>query len=552
MSQSWHMENGRLAHEQISGLLRASPDRCMPERMVAKCMVHGSCCPVSVGAAFSLHTASGACKVVNAIAAKEKPQLHGAALKRLMPLFLAPRLLCRRSVTIVCVAAELTSIHCDAIHNSLKSISSKGLQGKHTHTHPALTAVTKGSRGGNTPWWRLAALAKHGASIEEYKRKLLKSLKDLPVQDGLESLDGGDLLAGASTGLFEASEPVPRVFAWGSTPCQSYSAMGKHERNGAESELVHNVWLFERKCNVVRSSEDFYVHENSPNYPPERQIDELADTHQVFTFLVSGTTFGLPYARLRRFTVGFDKKKWRWAGGENPQHEFDEIFSRRVVTSGDTYLMASDQEVLQDYQDRAQNRNNFLVQDRSGRPETPNLPLNTCNNFMRAQLVSQDCPFGPTLGHAVIIHATTQERIRGSLGSVEVLSSCLPSGAVARRAEWAELRARQAVPGPYLCDLDHHPNTRGPQGGHLFPTLVTHSSTYSFAKERLVTNMELFGVHGLGVHTSSVSDATRYPHLDFLRALPRAQQQSLIGNSLLLPAVAAVTLYFLSNLEPAE
>eukprot|EP00971_Amphidinium_carterae_P315026 6262161-Amphidinium_carterae.5 len=330
---------------------------------------------------------------------------------------------------------------------------------------------------------------------------------DITVDEGWSG-DGGDLLAGAST---DSSEPVPRVFAWGSTPSQSYSAMGKHERDGAESELVHNVWLAERKCNAMRSSEDFYVHENSPNYPPERQIEELADTHQVYTFLVSGTTFGLPYARLRRFTVGYDKKKWRWAGVANPQHEFDSIFSRRVVTSGDTYLMATEQEVLQDYQDRAQNRNNFLT-----------------------------------------IHATSQERIRGALGSVDVLASCLPAGAVTRKQKWAEQRSKQAEPGPFLCDLDHHLNTRGPQGGTLFPTLVTHSSVYSFGKERLATSMELFGVHGLGVQTSSVSDAATYPHLEFLRALPRLQQQSLVGNSLLLPAVAAVTLYFLSNLEPVE
>eukprot|EP00971_Amphidinium_carterae_P315025 6262161-Amphidinium_carterae.4 len=59
MSPLWHVNNQRLAHKRIAGLLRESPERCMPERMVANCMAHGGCCPVSVGAAFSLHTASG-------------------------------------------------------------------------------------------------------------------------------------------------------------------------------------------------------------------------------------------------------------------------------------------------------------------------------------------------------------------------------------------------------------------------------------------------------------------------------------------------------------
>eukprot|EP00971_Amphidinium_carterae_P202624 4020460-Amphidinium_carterae.1 len=141
--------------------------------------------------------------------------------------------------------------------------------------------------------------------------------------------------------------------SWGSTPCQSYSSMGKHECDSSASEAYHNIWLQERRALAEQEAECVYFHENSPNYPLSKQTVELESTHCCVSILVSGTDLGLPYARNRRLTAGWHRGRYAWMGSQDPKKEFHSLFGRDVVASGDLYLTASDDEVFADYEKRA-------------------------------------------------------------------------------------------------------------------------------------------------------------------------------------------------------
>ena len=137
-------------------------------------------------------------------------------------------------------------------------------------------------------------------------------------------------------------------------------------------------------------------------------------------------------------------------------------------------------------------------------------------------------------------------------GCDEVLNEVLPPGAILRKAAWEqEFQQVESAGGAYICDLDHWPKSRGPQAGPYMPTIISHSSLFSFRRERLVTSLELFSVHGAEV-TAAAEPDIRYPCLDALKKMPITHRRQLVGNSLLLPAAGAFIFYILSNLVCLE
>ena len=138
---------------------------------------------------------------------------------------------------------------------------------------------------------------------------------------------------------------------------------------------------------------------------------------------------------------------------------------------------------------------------------------------------------------------------------VEAAASVLPPGAVDRlqlyKAHRSSSQQNQKDDGDddgdaYLVDLDHIPG-RGPRPGKMFPVMDTHPCTFSFSRGRLVTGLELFGVHGAHVYPASQGH-WRYPFTQLLRDLTAREQKFLVGNSLLLPVVGTWMMYVLSNL----
>eukprot|EP00971_Amphidinium_carterae_P350084 6491371-Amphidinium_carterae.3 len=313
----------------------------------------------------------------------------------------------------------------------------------------------------------------------------------------------------------DVASRTPRVFMWASTPCQAWSSMGKREKDGHNAEALHNIWVEQRKHNVQSRCEDFYVHENSPLYPAsEKQVAAMDETHKFISFCVAGSDLGFPYVRKRRFTCGYDKSKYVWTGPADAEAHFLSLLGRSVVATGDEYLVSSRAEVLEHYCRAATKRGNFLV--KAGE-RLEGLPIE----------IGLDAP--------------------------ELLTQVLPQGAMTRMQEWQSVRQRAdpSLSSAFLCDLDHHAGSRGPQGGKMMPTLITHSTIFSFQRKRLVTARELFGVHGL-LMNDFASAPWRYPYEAALYEMQDQHLESLVGNSLLLPVVGAFTFYVLSQLRRVD
>ena len=236
----------------------------------------------------------------------------------------------------------------------------------------------------------------------------------------------------------------------------------------------------------------------------EKQSRVLHHTHGIKGIKSSGVQLGYPYNRPRSYIFGYSKEKFVWVGADDAQSEFDHIFARAMQLSGDEYFYAEMPEVIEEYRRLASARGNAL-------PKV------------------------------------------FELNDALVLTKVLAPGAVDRFCEWQERKLQlQSLSGTFLADLDHHPDTRGPNGGPLFPTMPTHPLVYSYSQGRLHLGAEAFAVHGVHLYAQQCKE---YPMCSFasaLRRLTKRQQGFLVGNSLFCPLVGAWVYYCLSNLEPRQ
>ena len=107
----------------------------------------------------------------------------------------------------------------------------------------------------------------------------------------------------------------PRILNW-----PRWSSEGGHLRWGHPSERPHALWLMERMRAAECGLEDFFVQENSPNYPWQEKIaDELHSTHTVLRLLVKPNELGYPVRRARSYVIAVNKATLEWTGP--PQDE---------------------------------------------------------------------------------------------------------------------------------------------------------------------------------------------------------------------------------------
>jgi hypothetical protein len=259
----------------------------------------------------------------------------------------------------------------------------------------------------------------------------------------------------------------------------------------------------ERRARCQNQTEDFFFHENSHLYPiQQRQAIPLQSTHVMKSIKASGIMLGLPYNRPRCLAFGFDARKFVWTGGEDPQLEFEFIFARSLQLTGDAYFIAPQSEVQAEYSTIAHGRGHSLPDEYK-------------------------------------------------FDDISVLTKILSPGTMDRLFEWQDKReGLQSPAGVFIADLEHHPDTRGPVAGPVFPTMVTHSTIFSYSERRLHLGIEGFAVHGVHLYPEQCGNSSKCHFEHVLRRLTRRQQAMLVGNSLLCPLVGAWVFYCLANLHP--
>ena len=102
-----------------------------------------------------------------------------------------------------------------------------------------------------------------------------------------------------------------------------------------------------------------------------------------------------------------------------------------------------------------------------------------------------------------------------------------------------------AMDGTFICDLDHWPNSPGPQPGPFFPTLLRHGTIVDLNSEKVAMCSDRF--RALGFHVGNVSTKFQWPLADFVLSYPDRTLKSFSGNCQSLPSILAWQLDVLCN-----
>lgn len=278
--------------------------------------------------------------------------------------------------------------------------------------------------------------------------------------------------------------------------CQGWSAEGKRGRKAHGSMHPLSVWLCQRKELGLRGEEDIFFQECTPLFDVEGCLKQpLASSHHVTHVITGPTALGWPACRDRQLAAGLSLETLVWVGPQEPeevQAHFNSIFERRCVLSGSVFFNTPEEDE-QKWAIEVLNKKGFYG------------PL-------------------PPKGD-------------------KLFRKLLTPGQFQRMEKYKGMQAdRAALDGTFICDLDHWPNSPGPQCGPYFPTLLRHGTIIDLNTGRIASSSDRF--LSLGFHVGKVSDRFAWPLADcvLLNHSDRVSK-SFSGNCQALPAILAWQLY---------
>ena len=86
---------------------------------------------------------------------------------------------------------------------------------------------------------------------------------------------------------------------------------------------------------------DFFIHEIVDTVPPAFLENYVAPLYNVITGIDNPPDRGFPTKRPRRYSCGYNADRMLFEGS---YEEFDELFTRTTVLTGDAYLLAPPEE----------------------------------------------------------------------------------------------------------------------------------------------------------------------------------------------------------------
>ena len=283
--------------------------------------------------------------------------------------------------------------------------------------------------------------------------------------------------------------------------CQGWSAEGARAKKAHSSMHALAVWVCQRKEMARQGEEDLFFQECTPLFDLEGcLITPLFDSHTVVSVITGPSALGWPACRDRQLSAGLSLQTLVWVGPQDPkaiQEDFDALFSRSCLLNGNVFFRADDLETATYYTQKLQKRGFY-----------GSLP-------------------GPGQG-------------------MKLLRRLLTPGQVQRLQQYQGLQKDFGdLDGTYICDLDHWPNSPGPQAGPYFPTLLRHGTIIDINSCKLAMTSDRF--LSLGFHVGDVSDRFQWPLAAFVLEQSERVLKSLSGNCQSIPSILAWNLYVLSN-----
>ena len=213
--------------------------------------------------------------------------------------------------------------------------------------------------------------------------------------------------------------------------CHAWSAEGASAGAAHESEIPLAVWLAERVRMFEQNAEDIAYLECAPRFPAQARLEEAFGTlAKVFAWRDGPEWHGWPHRRNRVLAVAINNATVEWLGPstlDEVKSDYGKRFYRQNIITGEMLMIASDDDRLEEMMVLARGRKHNV------------------NKEELAEIVES--------------------------GNFEKLSSLiLPPGGVHRLKEWQDVFEQKVAsspnkPRPFLCDVDHHPSSKGGQGG---------------------------------------------------------------------------------------
>ena len=118
------------------------------------------------------------------------------------------------------------------------------------------------------------------------------------------------------------------------------------------------IWFLERVDWANNLKEDIFFAECTTRFPVKDKIaDRLQYSHYVFFIFVDPEDIGWPCKRPRMFCCGINRRTCRWTGPvsvSGVQQLFANKFYRQRVLSGAVFLVAEEEQALQETRRMAQ------------------------------------------------------------------------------------------------------------------------------------------------------------------------------------------------------
>ena len=133
----------------------------------------------------------------------------------------------------------------------------------------------------------------------------------------------------------------------------------------------------------------------------------------------------------------------------------------------------------------------------------------------------------------------------------EYMTELLPSGSIDRLAEYEHENSQQLAASAHgigVCDLEHHPGSRGPVVGSLWPATLTHHQMYVFSLKRLATPGESFAAQGFDWFPEVSGGRRISPLKEIVADLPCRHQKMLVGNSMHVPSMMPFMLFCFAHI----
>ncbi|CAE7239963.1 unnamed protein product [Symbiodinium sp. CCMP2456] len=306
--------------------------------------------------------------------------------------------------------------------------------------------------------------------------------------------------------------------------CHAWSSEGLLEGTAHESEIPLAVWLAERKFMFEECLEDVLFLECTPRFPAQDRLERVfGDSANVFAWQDGPEWHGWPHRRRRVLAVAVNKRTAAWVGEtglSTLQEQYARRFYRQMSSTGEMLMMASDEERIKEMTAIAVGRkNNVNAKDIAELVEKKDMDGLACLLF--------------------------------------------PPGGVKRLGEWQGLYMDKKIETPrlraFLCDVDHAVGGKGPCGGELWPTQLTHGSIISFQRSfhdgdskpawRLATAKE--HLSALGWRMYGGSNLFPVSHMSTVLTnlqLTPSQVKVLAGNSMHLRTQMAFMLYAMGQI----